>query len=288
MGESILITSGKGGVGKTTCCAVLGAMLSRLGRKVLLLDGDMGLRDLDLMLGVQDEVLFTSRDLWEKNCFREEAIISITDTLDFLPATQEYCWDSMKKKAFAKMIRRLKKSYDYILIDGPAGIGKSLEVMAPLMDQIVLVVEPSWLSIRDAQKVQSLLQSMNFRNYSFVVNKMHVDPEQRVLSFDEMEQALSVDSLVTVLPWTVEAQRLSNNGNIEELLENVLYQEMIEKAAPVLEGGYYEDWLEVEEAFNQHFKAHVLPSKGSNSTLTNMAKAMQRGAAWRWRRRRRF
>ena len=127
MGEIIGIVSGKGGVGKTTITACLGSALSNAGHRVLLCDGDFGLRDLDLVLGVANEIIYDALDASEDKDYMDDAIVSIAENLDFLPASQSARWEDIGRKKYKKLVRRLSETYDYILIDAPAGIGKGIE-----------------------------------------------------------------------------------------------------------------------------------------------------------------
>ena len=132
MGEIIGVVSGKGGVGKTTITACLGSALSNAGHHVLLCDGDFGLRDLDLVLGVANEIIYDALDASEDKDYMDDAIVSIAENLDFLPASQSARWEDIGRKKYKKLVRRLSETYDYILIDAPAGIGKGIESILEL------------------------------------------------------------------------------------------------------------------------------------------------------------
>ena len=104
MGEIIGVVSGKGGVGKTTVTACLGAALSHAGHRVLLCDGDFGLRDLDLVLGVADEIIYDALDASEDKEYTDDAIVSIAENLDFLPASQSARWEDIGRKKYKKLV----------------------------------------------------------------------------------------------------------------------------------------------------------------------------------------
>lgn len=122
------IASGKGGVGKTLITTSFGILLSRQGKKVIMIDGDMGLRNMDLGLGVENECLYNIYDAAQGKCFLEEAIIPVSKNLDFLPASQNDSWDTVFPSAFDTVLEDIQNSYDFILIDCPAGLGKGIEL----------------------------------------------------------------------------------------------------------------------------------------------------------------
>jgi len=107
MGKVIAIMSGKGGVGKTTMTAYIGAALNRRGHRVLITDADFGMRDLDLVIGKENDIFFDAVDIWKDNCNRDSAIIPLTDNFDFLPATQTRRWEDVGRKGYAKLIKSI-------------------------------------------------------------------------------------------------------------------------------------------------------------------------------------
>ena len=125
MGTIITIASGKGGVGKTLVTAALGLVLSRRGKRILLVDGDMGLRDLDLVLGVQDDVLYDVTDVIRGRCSAGRAILSIGPGLDFLAASQKHTWEKIESSSFQYVLEQLAQEYDGVLVDSPPGRGRA-------------------------------------------------------------------------------------------------------------------------------------------------------------------
>ena len=124
MAVIVSTASGKGGVGKTLITASLGITLSRLGKKVLLIDGDMGLRNMDLILGLENDCFYNICDLAEGKCFLEDAVLPVTDHLDFLPASQKESWETVFPAAMDTVMDDIHRLYDFIFIDCPAGMGK--------------------------------------------------------------------------------------------------------------------------------------------------------------------
>ena len=150
MGDIIGLISGKGGVGKTTITACLGAALSEQGYRVLLCDGDFGLRDLDIILGKEDEVCFDAYNALEDKSMADDVVMKVQDNLYFLPASQSVRWEDMGRKKYRKLVSHLAKSYDYVLVDCPAGIGRGLESIVELAQRFLIVTQPLWVSIRNA------------------------------------------------------------------------------------------------------------------------------------------
>lgn len=106
MGLIIAMVSGKGGVGKTTLTAGLGGALARRGKKILITDGDLGLRDLDLVIGKENEILYDVLDVWKKRCRAEDAIVSVSEGLDFLPASQGVRWEDVGRKGYGRLLKK--------------------------------------------------------------------------------------------------------------------------------------------------------------------------------------
>ena len=174
MGEVIAISSGKGGVGKTALTAGLGEALAKKGSRVLLIDTDFGLRNLDLALGVQDEVAYDILDCVDGRVTAEDAMIQIpgADGLMFLPASQSRGGKYINNERFADFCDGLKKEFDYIIVDCPAGL--ELSVPLSICDRAVVVVQPYIASIRDADRCVDLFERHNIADITLVVNG--VDP----------------------------------------------------------------------------------------------------------------
>ncbi len=177
MGEIIGVVSGKGGVGKTTITACLGSALSNAGHRVLLCDGDFGLRDLDLVLGVANEIIYDALDASEDKDYMDDAIVSIAENLDFLPASQSARWEDIGRKKYKKLVRRLSETYDYILIDAPAGIGKGIESILELVNRCIVVTHPLWVSLRNGARMIQVCQEHNIRDYAIAFNAVPIDGE---------------------------------------------------------------------------------------------------------------
>ena len=164
MGDIIGLISGKGGVGKTTITACLGAALSEQGYRVLLCDGDFGLRDLDIILGKEDEVCFDAYNALEDKSMADDVVMKVQDNLYFLPASQSVRWEDMGRKKYRKLVSHLAKSYDYVLVDCPAGIGRGLESIVELAQRFLIVTQPLWVSIRNAARTIQFCREYGHRD----------------------------------------------------------------------------------------------------------------------------
>lgn len=277
MGKVILITSGKGGVGKTTLSASLGKHLAQKGYRVLLVDGDMGLRDLDLVLGVQDEVIFTARDLWKKDCFKEDALISLNDKLDFLAASQKYRWEDIKEKSLLKLIKKLRKEYDYIIVDAPAGIGIAIESLIRRADEIIVVIEPTWMSVRDSQKLMEMLRNHKIRNYGIVINKVFVDEGEQLIKLESLIDNIDTDNLISILPHSHKIAKMINEGQVMAADSDDDFDKMMNYIVTYLEELHLNDLDELLHSFNS---IKQVSTKNSQERLR-----VRRGYNWRWRNR---
>ena len=159
MGESIVITSGKGGVGKTTTTANIGTALAALGKKVIVVDGDTGLRNLDVLMGLENRIVYTLFDVIEGRCRLKQAAIKDKrySNLCLLPTAQTKDKDDISPEQMLKIINELKEEYDYVLIDCPAGIEQGFENSVIGADRALVVVNPEITSLSFAF-IKSLLQ----------------------------------------------------------------------------------------------------------------------------------
>lgn len=172
MGSCIIVTSGKGGVGKTTCTANIGYFLALRGKKVLCIDFDTGLRNLDILLGLEDRCVFDLSDIIVNNIDKENVIISHpkNENLFFIAAP------STKKVFNADILKNfissIKRDYDYILIDCPAGIGLEFEVASKCADMALIITTPDVLSVRDVTVTADLLQKKDIKHTYLIVNRV--------------------------------------------------------------------------------------------------------------------
>ncbi|MGK0468124.1 septum site-determining protein MinD [Clostridium sp.] len=177
MGKVIVITSGKGGVGKTTTTANIGTALAAIGKKVVLVDGDTGLRNLDILMGLENRVVYNLVDVIEEKCSLKQALIKDKrhEKLFLLPTAQAKNKNDVQPKKMLTLINKLKGEFDYVLIDSPAGIEQGLENSVIAADSAIVVVNPEVTSIRDADRVIGMLKDMGINDYKVIINRIDYD-----------------------------------------------------------------------------------------------------------------
>lgn len=177
MCRKIVVTSGKGGVGKTTFTASVGSALAEAGNKVLLIDADVGLNNLDVLMGVDTRVVYDMADVLDGKCRIKQALISdeYIPNLFIMPSAHAYASEDIGCKNFRNLIDRLSEGFDYILIDCPAGIEKGFHRAVSAANEAILVTTPHISSIRDADKVLSLLGSYELNAINIVINRVRGD-----------------------------------------------------------------------------------------------------------------
>lgn len=177
MCRKIVVTSGKGGVGKTTVTAGLGMAIAEQGYKVLLIDADVGLNNLDVVMGVEDSIVYDMADVMEGRCRIKQALISDenVENLFILPSAHAYQSDDIGAKSFRLLIKKLEAGFDFIFIDCPAGIDSGFYRAVLPADEAIVVTTPHVSSIRDADKVLSLLCGYNLRSVNLIINRVRGD-----------------------------------------------------------------------------------------------------------------
>ncbi|SFB31707.1 septum site-determining protein MinD [Clostridium frigidicarnis] len=203
MGESIVITSGKGGVGKTTTTANIGTALASLGKKVVVVDGDTGLRNLDVLMGLENRIVYTVLDVLEDRCRLKQALIKDKrfNDLCLLPTAQTRDKNDISPEQMLTLILELKKDFDYVIIDCPAGIEQGFENAIIGADRAIIVVNPEVTSVRDADRVIGKLDAKGLENHQLVINRLNYDMTQKgeMLDISDIVEILSV-KLLGVVP----------------------------------------------------------------------------------------
>lgn len=214
MAHIISITSGKGGVGKSSVAVGLATAFAELNKKVLILELDIGLRCVDLMLGLENRVVFDLGDIVSGNCTVEDAIVSSDrrGQLDYIAAPVQISADFDFGKVI-DCIRRLKRHYDYILVDTPAGLGLSILSVQNLADFAILVVTPDPICIRDGEKFASLLEKAGFTNYWLIINRVskQIMKKSTISDLDEVIDGVGAQ-LLGVIPESNEYQWALSKG----------------------------------------------------------------------------
>lgn len=178
MSQSILIASGKGGVGKSVLTAAVGTALARRGASVVIIDADIGLRSQDAFLGLENSVVYDLIDVVSKDCRLEDALLEcpLFPGLMLLPASQFARVRSLDCGRFRKILKTLKESFDFVLIDSPAGIEKGLRnLMNAGPDMSLLIVTPDDICIRDAERAAGLFESKGLSRPRLIVNRLDGD-----------------------------------------------------------------------------------------------------------------
>ena len=201
-GRAIVITSGKGGVGKTTTTANLGAALALKGKRVLVVDGDIGLRNLDVIMGLENRIVFNLVDVIKGVCKPQQAIIKSkkSNNLFLLPASQTDDKDVVTEKEVADLINKFKAEFDFVLIDSPAGIERGFRNSRAGADEALLVTTPEVAAIRDADRVIGLLNAQGIET-RLILNRVDRDMVRRgdMLSPNDVIEILGVEQIGLVI-----------------------------------------------------------------------------------------
>jgi septum site-determining protein MinD len=203
MGEVIVITSGKGGVGKTTTTANIGTGLALAGKKVVLIDTDIGLRNLDVVMGLENRIVYDIVDVVEGFCRIKQALIKDKryEGLYLLPAAQTKDKTAVNPQQMIKLCEELKEEFDYILIDCPAGIEQGFKNAIAGADRAIVVTTPEVSAVRDADRIIGLLEANEIRNPKLLINRLRIDMVKRgdMMNIDDIIDILAV-GLIGVVP----------------------------------------------------------------------------------------
>lgn len=203
MGEVIVITSGKGGVGKTTTTANIGAGLSQLGKKVVVIDTDLGLRNLDVVMGLENLIVYNLVDVIEGGCRLKQALIRDKryENLYLLPSAQTKDKSAISPGQMKKLTSELKEEFDYVLLDCPAGIEQGFQNAIAGANRAIVVTTPEVSAIRDADRIIGLLEKNHLRDNSLIVNRIRMDMVRRgdMMSIDDVTEILSIP-LIGAIP----------------------------------------------------------------------------------------
>ncbi len=198
-GQVIVVTSGKGGVGKTTTVANVASSLARLGKKVVVMDLDIGLKKLDLILGLENRVIYDIVQVIEGECTLKQALVKDKrfPELYMLPAAQTRNKDDITPEQVKQLCTELKKDFDYIFIDCPAGIEQGFRNAIAAADRAIVVTNPEVSAVRDADRIIGMLESANFKDIKLVVNRIRNDMVKSgdMLSIEDLLEHLCIDLL---------------------------------------------------------------------------------------------
>ena len=199
MSRTIVVTSGKGGVGKSSMSINLGYALAATGQKVCLIDADFGLKNLDVMMGLENRVIYDLKDVIANKCSLNQILVKDKrmDSLYLLPACKSLSFENLNVDYMIKMIEQLKENFDYILIDSPAGIEKGFQYASGLCQEAIIVVTLDVVSLRDADRVVGLLLKQGITQLHMLVNKYNDEDihKGRSLNLKDAYDILSIPLL---------------------------------------------------------------------------------------------
>ena len=199
MSEIIVVTSGKGGVGKTTSTANIGAGLARMNKKVVLVDTDIGLRNLDVVMGLENRIIYNLVDVIEGTCRLKQALIRDKHYpgLYLLPSAQTRDKSAVMPEQMIKLADGLKDIFDYVILDCPAGIEQGFKNAIAAAGRAIVVTTPEVSSIRDADRIIGLLEHAGIKKIDLVVNRIRMDMVKRgeMMSVEYVLDILAVNLL---------------------------------------------------------------------------------------------
>ena len=253
MARIIVITSGKGGVGKTTTTANIGMALARSGNRTLLVDADVGLRNLDLLLGLENRIIYTGLDVLTKTCRLEQALIKDKrqPNLTFFPLAPSRSEINITIEQVTELITSVENLFDFILIDSPAGIDSGFLTAIECANEAIVVVTPEVPSIRDADRVIGIMMSKKLSKLNLVVNRIRPEMVKTddMMSIDDVTSILGIP-LIGVIPDTQKVIIASNRGEPVVLEEKISFPRIaFENTAKRLIGQQI-DFIELESTTN--------------------------------------
>lgn len=199
----ITITSGKGGVGKTTTTANLGTALAMQGKKVAVVDSDIGLRNLDAVLGLENRIVYDIVDVVEGQCRLRQALIKDRrlPEMYMLPAAQTRDKNAITSVQMEQLCQQLRQEFDYIIIDSPAGIEQGFRNAIVGADEIIIVANPEMASVRDADRIIGLVEAAGKPEPRLILNRLRADMVKRgdMLDVADVLEVLGID-LIGIVP----------------------------------------------------------------------------------------
>lgn len=215
MGKTLVITSGKGGVGKTTSTANIGVALSKLGKKTVVIDADIGLRNLDVILGLENRIVYTIIDIVENRCRIKQALIKDKryDGLYLLPACQTKDKTAIRPTQMRKVCKELENTFDYVIVDSPAGIEQGFQNAIAGANDAIVVTTPEVSAVRDADRIISLLDVNGIENTKLIINRVKEDMMKKgqMMDTNDILDILGIE-LIGIVPDEKEIVVSSNRG----------------------------------------------------------------------------
>jgi septum site-determining protein MinD len=271
MGNVIVVTSGKGGVGKTTITANLGCALAKLGEKVCLIDADIGLKNLDIVLGLENRIVYTMIDVVNGKVSPQEALVKhkMLKNLYLLPASQIATKEMISPNDMKAIVKELIPHFDYIIIDSPAGIERGFRNAVAPAERVLVVTTPELPAVSDADRVIGLLENFGFSDekINVIINrfKPHMVKKGEMLTTDDIKHTLSLE-IIAVIPDSEDIIVASNTGIPVSLNGNSRISKNFENLARRIRG----EGVPLENDF-------VTVSKGLIDTLKDFFSKLKRG-----------
>lgn len=215
MSEVIVVTSGKGGVGKTTTTANIGAGLAKLGYKTVLVDTDIGLRNLDVVMGLENRVVYNLVDVVEGNCRLKQALIrdKAMNHMCLLPSAQTRDKTAVSPEQMKKLVEQLTQEFDFVILDCPAGIEQGFKNAIAGANRAIVVTTPEVSAIRDADRIIGLLEAEEMQQIDLIINRLRMDMIRRgdMMSVEDVVDILAIN-LIGAIPDDEQIVVATNQG----------------------------------------------------------------------------
>ena len=257
-GRVLTVTSGKGGVGKTTTTANLGMALAMNGHNVCLIDADIGLRNLDIVLGLENRIVYDVVDVVEGNCRLKQALIRDKhyQNLSLIPAAQTRDKDAVSPEQMADLCRKLAQQFDFVLVDSPAGIEQGFRNAIAGADEVLVVTTPEVSAVRDADRIIGLVEAAEIPPPRLILNRLNPALAQRgeMMTMEDVCDILAIE-LIGIVPEDNTIVVSSNRGEPAVLSEaskaGRAYREIAQRlqgedvplVLPTAEGGFLDRLL---------------------------------------------
>ena len=215
MSEVIVVTSGKGGVGKTTATANIGTGLAKLNKRTVVIDTDIGLRNLDVVMGLENRIVYNMVDVIEGNCRLKQALIRDKryPELFLLPSAQTRDKSAVTPEQMIKLVEELKEHFDYVILDCPAGIEQGFKNAIAGAKRAIVVTTPEVSAIRDADRIIGLLEAADMEQIDLLINRIRPEMVKRgeMMSVEDVVEILAVN-LIGAVPDDEEVVVSTNQG----------------------------------------------------------------------------
>ncbi len=238
-GRVVVVTSGKGGVGKTTASANVGTGLARLGYTVILVDTDIGLRNLDILMGLENRIVYNIIDVIEERCKLNQALVKDKrlPNLSLLPAAQTRDKSALNAEYMMKLVNEMREKADFVVIDSPAGIEQGFQNAVVAADEAIVVCNPEMSSIRDADRIIGLLEANdNVQTYKLIVNRVRpgMMKNNDMMDIDDVLDILNI-KLLGIVPEDQDIIISTNRGepivSVDQSMAGQAYRNIARRVA---------------------------------------------------------